>query len=486
MDDQSDQIERAIERHFAKFYQKTTLEREFAESTTLHGPSNFSNVNKPWWVRLLWVLVFLTCVGVCLWQIFLRVDAYLQFNVNTKVSTQYRNVLEFPAFTICNFNRYQKSKVIAYFDNVFGVSHSISPSFSESNEGGSSTSYHASFDYDLPSNILHPNMSINMSDFQLKTGFQLDNKTLLECTWRGHKCNDQNFTHVFTQYGNCYTFNKNQPFLNANRSGEGSGLHVLINIHQEEYYEAFSGFPEAGIKVLVHNSIDIPRIESLGTAIPPGYHAFMGIRKYEYENLPPPWGVCNRHRVLKYQTNYTYSGCLLECKLKYYIKGCTCKPLGYPGDVRACDSDELSNCIKNVTKRYRAGNYPSCDCPIPCSFSDYGWSISYAAYPNQDAANGTLKLYSVSEEYLRNNFVSLDVYYEELNYQLNEETEAMPYSSLISDIGGQVGLFLGASAITIGEMLEYLARRIKKLFEGNKSDRRQTNTDGNHTTVPLK
>ena len=50
---------------------------------------------------------------------------------------------------------------------------------------------------------------------------------------------------------------------------------------QGEYSEDLSGSPEAGMKVLAHHQSEPPLIEALGDALPPGFHAFIGIRKYE-------------------------------------------------------------------------------------------------------------------------------------------------------------------------------------------------------------
>ena len=50
---------------------------------------------------------------------------------------------------------------------------------------------------------------------------------------------------------------------------------------QEEYTETFAGNREAGLKILVHDQIDPPLMDSLGSAIPPGFHAFIGVRRNE-------------------------------------------------------------------------------------------------------------------------------------------------------------------------------------------------------------
>ena len=49
--------------------------------------------------------------------------------------------------------------------------------------------------------------------------------------------------------------------------------------YKEEYTESYTGNPEAGLKVLVHDQKDPPLMDYLGVAVPPGYHTFLGVQK---------------------------------------------------------------------------------------------------------------------------------------------------------------------------------------------------------------
>ena len=52
----------------------------------------------------------------------------------------------------------------------------------------------------------------------------------------------------------------------------------------------------------------------------------------------------------------------------------------------------------------------------------------------------------------RDNMVLLDIYFEDLHYTSVTESEADNTSSLVSDLGGQLGLFLGMSVLTLVEL----------------------------------
>ena len=84
---------------------KTSLEREFVENSSFHGIARFTDGKKFILLRIAWFLLFFSFMGLCLWTIYTRVAAYIAAEVNTKVSRVYESPIEFPAVTICNFNR---------------------------------------------------------------------------------------------------------------------------------------------------------------------------------------------------------------------------------------------------------------------------------------------------------------------------------------------------------------------------------------------
>lgn len=469
------------------------MEREFAENTTLHGIVRIGNPDKPLWLRIAWILAFLACAGVCIWQISLRVTAYLRYEANTQSSVLYRSSLTFPAVTICNFNRFRASQITAddaqFLQYVFLAEDYDYGSYEESI---SFSWYGSQFDYyELFGNL---SSSFNYTEFTLRAGFVLDNTTLVECNWRGRQCYPENFTHVFTSYGNCYQFNSGVdanggavPILSEDLPGVGNGLHVLINIEQDEYTETFSGNREAGLKILVHDQQDPPLMDSLGSALPPGYQAFVGVRKNEYRNLIGPWGDCDKTATLDYYNSYTLSGCFIECQLEHILRECNCRPVRYPGTEEVCSPYEASSCVVDVLKRFKNGDFGQCDCPVACLYTEYVTSLSYGLLPSRSVADDFEQRFGVNASYFRENIVSLDVYYEELNFQVIEQSIAITSDSLISDLGGQLGLFLGASMLTLGEVIEYIVFRIRRFWKSKRKDRRvMSQNDLHNDSINLK
>jgi hypothetical protein len=69
--------------------------------------------------------------------------------------------------------------------------------------------------------------------------------------------------------------------------------------------------------------------------------------------------------------------------------------------------------------------------------------------------------YNKTPPYVKRNFAKLNVYFEALNYETVEQKKAYEVPGLLGDIGGQMGLFIGASILTILELFDYVYEVIK-------------------------
>ncbi|XP_077868070.1 acid-sensing ion channel 1B-like [Saccoglossus kowalevskii] len=102
-------------------------------------------------------------------------------------------------------------------------------------------------------------------------------------------------------------------------------------------------------------------------------------------------------------------------------------------------------------------------CAVSCNYSTYPMSLSYATIPNNNVAEQVEKYHSVTLEEIKDSYVFVDVYYSQIQYEQYTQTEAMTSSALLSDVGGQLGLFIGISVITLIEIFEYISKKIAGL-----------------------
>ncbi|XP_078602300.1 bile acid-sensitive ion channel-like isoform X2 [Branchiostoma floridae x Branchiostoma japonicum] len=447
------------------------LDYEFATNTTCHGAAKIANAHNRLH-RLLWVLVFLGSFSVCVWWIADRVGNYYGYRTETEISRRFKDKLIFPAVTICNFNRYRASKVS--HDTLEHLWELLNLHTAVVNRGNSS--YNASLWESPPIN------ATEFAELTKQAGFRLDEDTLILCKWREEDCFEEDFEHHFTPYGNCWTFNWNTSSARAQpTAGEGNGLRMVINIHADEYTEpAHLDSMDVGLKFLVHDQHDPPKMDSEGLAVAAGTHVYTSIIQQKFINERTPWGQCVPGRTLQYYDRYSLTGCLLQCRARRVMDRCHCLPASLPGpdDMPHCSPLQLGSCAYEELAMFDQGEHEvvHCNCSVPCEETKYQVSLSYSGWPNRDAE----QLFNRSLEHLRANYVSMDIFYQDLNYQTFQQFQTVTVPGMISDIGGQLGFFLGASIITLSEFLEYLILKVIVHRYGPEKEERTEDKEDKH------
>ena len=64
--------------------------------------------------------------------------------------------------------------------------------------------------------------------------------------------------------------------------------------------------------------------------------------------------------------------------------------------------------------------------------------------------------------------MQVDIFYQELSYEVLEQNIAFHYLSLLGEIGGFLGLLLGASVLTVVELMDYLAQQCHRRMQKRK------------------
>ena len=128
--------------------------------------------------------------------------------------------------------------------------------------------------------------------------------------------------------------------------------------------------------------------------------------------------------------------------------------------------------LKNIYSKLIKGeitNICTPFCPLECDTNSYDVSISSTKISPK--YNEYLKSVNISTD----NLIHLNVYYDNLEYISIEQVAKMSFSDLISNIGGNLGLFIGISFLSFAEIIEILIEVLIFLINKNKIFTSKTN-----------
>ncbi|NWH37380.1 ASIC1 protein, partial [Chloropsis hardwickii] len=392
----------------------------FASSSTLHGLSHIFSYERLSLKRVVWALCFLGSLALLALVCTNRIQYYFLYPHVTKLDEVAATRLTFPAVTFCNLNEFRFSRVtkndlyhagelLALLNNRYEI-----PDIQTADEKQLEILQDkANFRNFKPK-------PFNMLEFYDRAGHDI-REMLLSCFFRGEQCTPEDFKVVFTRYGKCYTFNAGQdgkPRLITMKGGTGNGLEIMLDIQQDEYLPVWGETDEtsfeAGIKVQIHSQDEPPLIDQLGFGVAPGFQTFVS---------------CQEQRVGTGQVWDVRS----PPTLRWGAEPPRCAP------VPTLDGEEDPVLGTSATR-----------VSVPCH-TQWGGVWSLHPKPQPDTT-------SVLH---RENILVLDIFFEALNYETIEQKKAYEVAGLLGDIGGQMGLFIGASILTVLELFDYAYEVIK-------------------------
>ncbi|XP_035517075.1 acid-sensing ion channel 1B-like [Morone saxatilis] len=447
----------------------------FFGGCSLHGANHVFVEDKKFGIRQgLWAVVFTMALSAFLFQVADRIIYYLQYDRITLLDENVANNMTFPAVTICNYNFVRKSQM-SYSDLIFmgpllGFEEGMAPGFPLA-----------------PEPDRQPGSRFTLDEFYNRTRHRME-EMLLECNFRGLDCGAENFREIFTRYGKCYTFNSGQdgrPLMVTMKGGMGNGLELMLDIQQDEYLPVWGETDEtsfeAGIKVQIHTQDEPPFIDQLGFGVAPGFQTFVSCQEQRLTYLPPPWGDCKATPMdSDFFSTYSITACRIDCETRYLVENCNCRMVHMPGDAPYCTPEQYKECADPALDFLVERDNDYCVCETPCNLTRYGKEMSFVKIPSKASAKYLAKKFNKTEQYIADNILVLDIYFEALNYETIEQKKAYELAGLLGDIGGQMGLFIGASILTILELFDYLyevikyklCRCVKKKHKGrNNNDR---------------
>ena len=458
------------DRYFSDFIDTTTINGVFQ---VFRGRSKIR--------QILWGLLFIGSFVGCIVTFGYSFKQYAEkptASTITLLSTD-RDGFTFPAVTICNLNVYKNPAVSSIIDNEtftliqylfrsgnFLRPHNITQQCQETIEDNMELHERE----DLWNLLLPPkeNNFIHYCGLAYETSSEV-----IPC--------ENKFYPVLTPAGICYTLqlsDEEAPTVNA--IGSRYGLELVLNIEQETH-PTFSG--KAGAAVIVHERNDIPRPTLYGISVPPGQNADIAIQRQVFIDRTDQNNCTQGEEVdFPFLPNVVYSQ--FACRKNELFEdlasesGCGCIPSPYrPSTGRYantpnCTLNDLCCLIEEFSNYDRDST-----CQLPCEYTVYKSENSYSAFPEGEALNQIASTMDMTEEAVKNNFLSVHVFLEEL--QTTESITRYTYGEvdLLGDLGGNMGLFLGISIISIMEVLVLVLDEIKKLVCPKKVTQKLDNFD---------
>ena len=437
-------------RRFGRFVQRATRclrqykrLRHRLQNTTIHGLGHVVKA-KSTLSRLFWVTVFVLTLGGCTFSVLDRVVTFAKRPTATTIAVDSsQHNVSFPAVTICNLNSVRLSYAVehnltlllSYIQNPFVYNSTICNSLLDE------------VTFNKPLRDVYYEGRTLKDDFVLYCSFFGNELSLLNCK--------ESLAVTLTDLGYCYTFNglTNVSELSVPGAGARYGLHLLLNINQSEYLPSFG---EAGVKVAIHPRGVPPQPYSKGIAVPAGRSGFISLRKITIEDNSIQ-SQCGE-KDLPYFKNYNYSVSACELSNSYadVAEGCGCLDALY--NSSSLQDTELPNCaiadICCAADQHIIGD-PSSTCPVACSYTRYDASTTYSTFPSLNSATLISTIFNHTILNTTENLVSVSVYFEDLNTQTISTENSYTPTALLSDIGGQLGLFLGASIVSVIELCMY-------------------------------
>ena len=440
------------EKRYTNWIQRQVRFSQWLDDTTIHGTVHVFKA--PSFIRrFVWAFIFLFAVGSCLFNIIDRIIDFSKTPSATTVSLLNQpNGIAFPAVTFCNLNYIRRS--VAENNDFVGVVSTINTLNFELCEEFAEVSRARN----TPLRDLLRNGRQPLEEFVIACGFsgaENVNGGFLNCS--------NMLVPTLTDIGYCYTFNGqvDAPELRISNTGSRYGLDVVLNISQANYLPILNG---AGVRVAIHPRGVPPEPDERGIAVPPQRSAFIGLRTSNIidDSARRSCQASNDGLTFFPRLNYSLPACRLNVLYERVAQNCCCIDIVNDTQIsterfnQKCNkTSDLPNCtVGNFCCMVGAalGANPGASCPSACNYVTYEASTSYAAYPSRSGAAEFSRIYGTTINSTDRNLLSVTIFFEEPYVERIKTVNSYTFTSLLSDIGGQLGLFLGASVISMIEL----------------------------------
>ncbi|KAL8599243.1 hypothetical protein ACOMHN_007959 [Nucella lapillus] len=192
---------------------------------------------------------------------------------------------------------------------------------------------------------------------------------------------------------------------------------------------------------------------------------------------------------LEYDVGYSAKACQVTCFQSEMYSRCGCCHRDFPCYLTSASGKSLNAQYCNYSAEQDVSNEFSKEqigcsdiCQPSCKETSFTTEVSLGRWPSSSTEQTYLEQMknhpsttgkTVDLDYIRFNIARINIYFKQLNYEHLKTSPAYDWSRLLSDLGGQFGLWLGFSLLTALEIVQLTfdlcERGIKRLCFSKKT-----------------
>lgn len=446
--------------------------QKFGSETSMHGIKYLFSSQSALTTRIIWFTVIILMAAGFTANFTSSLIQYYKYDSIISTRVEVNQEMQLPAVTFCSNNLFKYSKLSKEPD-VFDAMRAISVAYIGVNATGNNNSNDANFTTLKSISVSQALRSYSFNVSEIFVECKISVGIVVDC--------DKYISFAFTDAGFCYTFQsdkhvfKNGPVTTKN-PGNKYGISFVIDMNPDEY--ALPATIGTGFMIIVHNASTYPIAETKSFMVSPGKDFFMSMKHIVVRNLPKPYSredclrkeEVHRESNKSYGMSYSEEGCRAKCITE---KTASCRCNFFSLDLAACSFYEYLTCTSEMSY---VNSSEVCDCLATCEVNDYDIQMSSMDFPNNlGKAYAQLQNWPVENlTEMRRRYTRITIYYDSLTSTVTQQVPSMNEIELLANIGGQLGLFLGASVITLVEAI-YLCGVSITQYVCSKKNGSQTN-----------
>ena len=390
-----------------------------ALSSTSHGLPNIFKTKRLSF-KLMWLFFFITCSMIGTFMVFKTTKNYLNYETVTKIDVITEIPSHYPAITFINLRNPMENKSL--------------------------------------------------------------NEIMIFCSYNNEKCTENDFDIVKDNLG-YVSFKFKQK--NAYIPGAYYGLQMLIHLGND----TTNSLGIDGLQIIVHNHTLDPNFYGgyslQGLNAPSGFYSSIALNRIFSHKLGLPYNDCIKDvSSLNSSSSELYKYMIESTNFTYRQKDCFNYCMGREFHRKLNESNKIEhwvnawfsfeNYLKDISTlefyynkvKNEISNLCNSDCPLECDGIKYEKTISltrilmdeFIRYYS-DSLNQFSFIKNLTADDL-NDLVMFNVYYDELEYTNISQLPKMDFFDLVSNIGGNLGLFIGISFLSLAEIIELFLETI--------------------------